>query len=188
MLADEGAAIEVVYASHWARLARELTSITRDADDGSELAAEAFARFSHEVAAGRAPDNPGAWLRRVGTNLASSRGRHRKVHVRRLGELPRPPDPPAPEAMAILAETCQELGQAMVGLAAPERQALSLAARGYDATEIGAALGRTPGATRTLLCRTRAKLRHRLEAAGVVVASWLVWLASDGWLEALALA
>lgn len=179
MLAEEGAAIEVVYASHYARLERELTSITRDPDDGREFAAEAFARLSHEIAAGRSPTNPPAWLRRVGTNLAWSRGRHRSVEGRRMAELPTPRGPELPEAIVILAEMWRELEREIKGLAPSERRAVALAANGYDSAEIGAALGRTPGAVRTLLCRTRAKLRRRLEGSGHVLAVCVMSFASD---------
>jgi RNA polymerase sigma factor (sigma-70 family) len=171
MLAEEGAAIEVVYARHWARLERQLTWITRDASDGQELAAEVFARLSREIAAGRTPANTDAWLNRVGRNLAASRGRHLVVIGRRAAELPGPPEPQAPETIAVMAETWQEVEQAINKLAPRERRVVALAARGYDAEEIGIALGRTPGAVRTLLCRSRAKLRQRLSEAGVVLGS-----------------
>jgi hypothetical protein len=40
-----------------------------------------------------------------------------------------------------------------------------LAAQGFDGREIAASIGRTEGATRTLMCRSRIKLRLLLEAA-----------------------
>jgi RNA polymerase sigma-70 factor (ECF subfamily) len=179
MLAEEGAAIEVVFADHFARLERQLTSITRDPDDGQELAAEAFARFSREIAAGKVPANPEAWLRRVGNNLAWSRGRRMAVARRRLAQMTAVPDPAAPETLVIMAETWSELARVIDELAPAERDALMLAARGYDSAEIGAALGRTSGAARTLLCRARAKLRGQLEATGFVVGSLVVQLTAD---------
>jgi RNA polymerase sigma-70 factor (ECF subfamily) len=171
MLAEEGAAIEVVYARHWARLERQLTWITRDAGDGQELAAEVFARLAGEIAAGRIPSNPDAWLHRVGRNLAASRGRHLVVMGRRAADLRPPPEPAPPESIVVMAETWEEIRHAINTLAPRERRVVALAARGYDAAEIGRALGRTPGAARTLLCRSRAKLRDRLREAGVVVGS-----------------
>lgn len=179
MLAEEEAAIEVVYARHWARLERQLTSITRDADDGQELAAEAFARLSGEIAAGRPPSNPDAWLQRVGGNLASSKGRHRSVVLRRLAELPRPAEPLMPEAVVVMAETWRELTDAICDLAPREQRVLGLAAQGYDAAEIGVAVGRTPGAVRVFLCRTRAKLRRRIDLAALTLGWWSMMLASD---------
>ena len=176
MLAEEGAAIEVVFAHHYARLERHLTAITRDADDGQELAAEAFERLSKEIAAGRVPRNPGAWLQRVGTNLAWSRGRHLGVVCRRLGEVAIPPDAAAPETLAIMAETWRELARIIEDLRPCERQALALAALGYGSGEIAAALGRTPAAARTMLCRTRTKLRQQLEAAGVLLGTLVTTL------------
>jgi DNA-directed RNA polymerase specialized sigma24 family protein len=43
-----------------------------------------------------------------------------------------------------------------------------MAARGATGAEIAAAIGRTEGATRTLLCRTRMRIRARLEASEAV--------------------
>ncbi len=39
-----------------------------------------------------------------------------------------------------------------------------MAAQGFDGAEIAAAIGRTPLATRSLMCRARLQLRQRLAA------------------------
>ena len=44
------------------------------------------------------------------------------------------------------------------------RTALLLAAEGFSGAEIAAAIGRSESATRTLLCRTRLRVRGRLES------------------------
>jgi DNA-directed RNA polymerase specialized sigma24 family protein len=58
----------------------------------------------------------------------------------------------------------------LAGLSASDRNALVLAAQGYHGPEIAASLGRTSGATRTLLCRARSKVRGQLELAGFMPA------------------
>jgi DNA-directed RNA polymerase specialized sigma24 family protein len=45
-----------------------------------------------------------------------------------------------------------------------ERKAMVLAAAGYGSVEIGDRLGRSPAATRTLLCRARGQLRTQLQS------------------------
>ena len=71
-----------------------------------------------------------------------------------------------PEAMAVAAEQGAALRSALAELSAADREALLLAAYGFRGPEIATSIGRTPGATRTLLCRARGKMRGHLEVAG----------------------
>ncbi|HSO29709.1 MAG TPA: RNA polymerase sigma factor [Candidatus Sulfomarinibacteraceae bacterium] len=158
--------IEAAWAAHRAPLIRRLTVLTRNPDVAEDLAQEAFLRLTREVDFGRIPDDPAAWLHRVAANLAASRGRHLTVVDRRAGELARPDAPPTPESVAIQGETAAELRVALAGLSSTDRGALLLAAHGYRGGEIAATLGRTSGATRTLLCRARGKIRGQLLLAG----------------------
>jgi RNA polymerase sigma-70 factor (ECF subfamily) len=159
-------AIESAFIAHRGQLERYLTVLTRDPEVAQDLAQEAFLRLAREIQAGRRPDNVAAWLHRVATNLAMSRGRHLQVVDRRAGELARPREAASPEAETVRGELQTAVAQLVAELPHPERIALVLASQGYDGAEIAARVGRTPGATRTLLCRTRAKLRHRLTQAG----------------------
>ena len=158
--------VEAAWAADREPLVRHLTALTRNADVAEDLAQEAFYRLAREVDAGRAPDDVRAWLHRVGSNLVNSRGRHLTVIDRRAGDLPRPDSPATPEAMAVASEDGAALRAALAELSAADRTALILAAHGYRGGEIAASIGRTPGATRTLLCRARGKIRGRLEVAG----------------------
>jgi RNA polymerase sigma-70 factor (ECF subfamily) len=167
MVTEEGVAIEVVWARHHDRLERLLTRMTHDVEAARDLTTDAFVRLSLELAAGRAPRNPEAWLCRVGTNLAFSRGRHLTLERKRTPDIPPPANPDGPETIALFGETSRELGRALAGLSACERASIALAAQGMRAADIGLALGRTPSATRTLLCRARAKLRLQLAGDGL---------------------
>jgi RNA polymerase sigma-70 factor, ECF subfamily len=151
-----------VYEAHHAALVRRLTAVTRNPDDAEDLAHEAYLRLATEIEAGRGPDDAAAWLHRVGWNLAMSRGRHRSVVDRKLAELPRPASPATPDRTAIGRETHAAIEAALAELPDTERQALVLAAQGYRGDEVAASIGRTVGATRTLLCRARSKLRVQL--------------------------
>jgi RNA polymerase sigma-70 factor (ECF subfamily) len=166
MLAFQLATIEQAFSEHRGALVRHLAVLTRDSEVAQDLAQEAFLRLSREVAAGRVPDDAGAWLHQVGRNLAMSRGRHLQVVDRRAGNLPQPAEPQAPEHEAVQGELHAAVRVLLAGLPDDERLALLLAAEGYGGCEIADRVGRSPGATRTMLCRARAKLRARLASAG----------------------
>ena len=158
--------VEAAWVEHRASLVGRLTAMTRNHDVAEDLVQDAFYRLTREVEAGRAPDDAGAWLHRVAVNLVNSRGRHQTVVDRRAGQLPRPDAPETPEAVAVTAERAATVRGALAELPAADRDALILAAQGYRGQEIASSIGRTPGATRTLLCRARTKMRGRLEMAG----------------------
>jgi RNA polymerase sigma-70 factor (ECF subfamily) len=166
MQPTNGLVVEAAYELHCRPLVRRLTVLTRSADVAEDLAHEAFLRLAREVEAGRAPDDAGAWLHRVAGNLVASRGRHLTVVDRRAGELPRPDAPASPEALVVEAELNGALRDVLAGLSTTDRDALVLAAQGYAGPEIAASIGRTAGATRTLLCRARSKVRGQLQLAG----------------------
>lgn len=165
MLATQELFVEREYRSGHDVLVRRLAALTRDHDAADDLAHEAYFRLAREVAAGRTPAQPGAWLYRVGANLAMSRGRRLAVAERRAGSLPVPAAPPAPDQLVIRAELGRALRGELDRLSQPERRAVVLAAEGYPPIEIAATIGRTPGATRTMLCRARSKLRAGLTLA-----------------------
>ena len=157
--------VESAYAVHAGPLLRRLTASTRDAAAAEDLMQEAFIRLMIEVRAGRAPHDVGAWLNRVGQNLASSRGRRLSVADRRRGDVERPGLAQSPEAATLQAEDDRSLRAALAELGAVDRRALILSAYGYRGPEIAKSIGRTDAATRTLLCRARTKLRHLLIGA-----------------------
>lgn len=165
MLAAQELVIDHEYRSGHDALVRRLAALTRDREEATDLAHEAFLRLTREVAEGRTPTSPAAWLYRVGSNLALSRGRRIAVADRRASDLPIPPAPPAPEQLVVNAELGRALRIELARLSPPERRAVLLAAEGYPPAEIAAVIGRTPGATRTMLCRARTKLRLALVAA-----------------------
>lgn len=159
--------IEAAWAEHGSGLAAYLTSLTRDPSAAEDIAQESFLRLTREVAADRTPDNIGGWLHRVATNIAMSRARHNQVvdrfapalFDRRVGE--------SPEDEVMRRERDRLLREALEGLSAIDRRAVVMAAQGYAGPEIARALARTQAATRTLLCRARARLRGNLTLGDV---------------------
>jgi RNA polymerase sigma factor (sigma-70 family) len=110
------------------------------------------------------PDEVRPWLYRVAANAAISRSRHGAVWNRLVPRLLDRREPAHPEAEFLRTERDAELHQALANLPADARAALLLAAQGFDGQEIAASIGRTEGATRTLMSRSRAQLRLVLEA------------------------
>jgi RNA polymerase sigma-70 factor, ECF subfamily len=153
------------YAVYSGSVCRYLTSVTRDASSAEDLTQDAFLRLTVEVGAGRVPDNVGAWLHRVGHNLAMSRARRNSVADRRLIALARPESAASPEAAAVRHEEEQAAVDALRFLSSAQQRAVVLSSYGVDGPEIARSMGRSQGATRTLLCRGRARLRTSLLAA-----------------------
>ena len=166
MQASHETFVEAAFSEHRAALVRRLTALCRDPEAANDIAQDAFLRLAREVEAGRTPDNTGAWLHRVGTNLVTSRARRVQVAMRHEARLPRPAEPESPERLVVEAELTGAVSALVDALPAHERHAILLAATGVGGPEIARSIGRTPGATRTLLCRARAKLRERMQLAG----------------------
>jgi DNA-directed RNA polymerase specialized sigma24 family protein len=68
----------------------------------------------------------------------------------------------SPEDHAIRMDETARLRDGLDELPADARAALLMAAAGFSPTEIGAAIGRTPNATSTYICRARVRLREIL--------------------------
>jgi RNA polymerase sigma-70 factor (ECF subfamily) len=162
--------IEAAFTEHRPGLIRYLTWLTHDGEAAQDLAQEAFLRLAREMEAGRTPDRIDAWLRRVGSNLATSQARHAQVVTRHEAALERPFEPRDPETILIGGELAAQVDALVDTLSATERHAVLLAADGACGAEIAQAVGRTEAATRTLLCRARAKLREGMLRAGYATA------------------
>jgi RNA polymerase sigma-70 factor (ECF subfamily) len=160
--------IETAYAANVGPLLRHLTATTRDPAAAEDLTHEVFVRLMVEVGAGRVPDDVGAWVHRVGHNLAMSRGRRIAVADRHHHEFAPSGDAPSPEVLALTAERNLSLRVAVEGLGATDQRALILSANGYRGPEIARSIGRSDAATRTLLCRARSKVRARMVELGAI--------------------
>jgi RNA polymerase sigma-70 factor (ECF subfamily) len=158
--------VAAAYTTHAASVTRYLTSLTRDRSAAEDLAQEAFVRLLGEVGAGRRPGNVGGWLFRVAANLAASRGRHLAVVAKHAQALPHGDPPPSPEDVLAERERSRALNIALARLRPSDREIVLLAAGGFDGAELAARVGKSPVATRTMLCRARGRLREELIAGG----------------------
>jgi RNA polymerase sigma factor (sigma-70 family) len=156
------------WTDHHQELFAFLVRTTRDPEVAEDLLQEAFLRLTREARAGRVPDNVRAWLYRVAFNLATSRGRRLSAAFRGLARLKVPAEP-RPEENAVEAGYIHREGHAallgvLAELAPDARAVLLMASEGFSGAEIAAAIGRSEIATRALLCRTRLRVRGRLES------------------------
>ena len=137
-----------------------LRAATRDPDTAEDLTQETFIRLYREIQAGRTPENIRAWLYTVATNLVTSRGRRMAVAERFKAVLAIRGSADSPEQETIRAERQDIVQRALAKLPTDDRTALLLSAHGFAGRDIAAVLGRTDGATRTLLTRARLRLRE----------------------------
>jgi RNA polymerase sigma-70 factor (ECF subfamily) len=157
------------YAEWHGELFGFLSNATRDRDVAEDLLQESFLLLVREARAGRAPDNIRAWLFRVASNLVVSRVRRRAVAGRWLSSLVQREVGEAADAEMLREERRDDFERLLGHLTPDARVGLLLAAHGFSGAEIATTIGRSDGATRTLLCRARLHLRELLEAEGGVV-------------------
>jgi RNA polymerase sigma-70 factor (ECF subfamily) len=160
-----GAQTGEAYERHATEIHGFLVRTVRDGDVAADLLADAFTKLLVEERAGRWPDQPRAWLYRVASNLAMSRGRRLQVGARvdrvlqarfrdRLSD--------SPDIEVLKRERQGDLDRALALLGSDARVALLLAAHGFDGATIAVTIGRTEAATRTLMCRARLRMRDEL--------------------------
>jgi RNA polymerase sigma-70 factor, ECF subfamily len=165
----QGAVVTAAFEQYHAELYSYLRRSTRDESAAEDLMQEAFLRLFKEVETGRTPDNVRAWLYRVGSNLAISRGRRRRTALdwmSRYGRAGGSAD--SPESDVLGRERTAALDAVLADLPVDDRTALLLSAQGFSGEEIAQAIGRSNGATRTMLCRARVRVRLELERRGDV--------------------
>jgi RNA polymerase sigma factor (sigma-70 family) len=159
--------LEAIYRSTAPALRGRLLAKTRNPAVADDLVSEAFIRLAIQIRAGRTPDDPPAWLHRVGSNLVVSRARRANVATRALPGLVSRGDARSPEDEILDRERDVLLHGVLATLGVDDREIVILAARGYRPEEIAGLIGKSGAATRTRLCRARGRLRTRLEVAGM---------------------
>jgi RNA polymerase sigma factor (sigma-70 family) len=157
--------IEATYAACRRDLLGYASAATRDPAAAEDIVQEAFVRLLRERQRATSPANVRAWLFTVCTNLVRSRARHHSIvdRVGRmfLGSAREPVDEPA-ELTVVRHEHETELLAALDGLPTEHRLALLLTAHGFSGPEVARVIGRSEGATRNILWRSRLVVRDRL--------------------------
>jgi RNA polymerase sigma-70 factor (ECF subfamily) len=166
----QAVAVTAAFEQYHAELYSYLRRSTRDEGAAEDLMQESFLRLFKEVEAGRTPDNVRAWLYRVASNLAISRGRRASTVIDWMSRYGRSGGSTveSPESDVLGRERTAALDAVLADLPADDRTALLLSAQGFSGEEIAQAIGRSNGATRTMLCRARVRVRLELERRGDV--------------------
>ena len=151
--------VAAAFRDHSASIERLALRSTRDPELAADVTQEAFLRLVIEAREGRFPDNVGGWLYRTSANLIVSHARHSAVERRWAPNLTRSDGPIGPDVMAAVKEEHRAVLGALASLSSADQAVLAAAARGATGAELARDLGRSPGATRTLLCRARMHLR-----------------------------
>jgi RNA polymerase sigma-70 factor (ECF subfamily) len=167
------AEVEEAYLEHRDRIYRAVLRSTREPQLAEDVLQDAYLRLLLATRIGNAPDNVPAWLHRVAMNLVIDTMRRRSRAARAAGEERMAHDGAEggdPDAQILGRERSATLHAALTQLPSDVRHALVLNAAGYGPVEIGAIIGRSGGATRTLLCRARQRTRvllgDQLDLAG----------------------
>lgn len=162
---DRREAIAAAFETYHSELYGFIRRGTRDEAAAEDLLQDAFLRLAREVSAGRSPDNIRAWLYRVAANLIVSRARRRRTVVDWLSRQGRggTSSVAGPEVSILQLERSREVDGALAGLSSDARTALLLASQGFSGDEIAEAIGRSPTATRVMMCRARVRVRLQLE-------------------------
>jgi len=148
------------YAEQFDRVRGSLVLFTGSRDVGEELAQEAFVRACQHWEKVRTMDAPGAWVHRVGINLAISRGRKLRSERRPHRQVR---DEPATDPAR--SDDGGELRQALLGLDPDERAVVVLRFYGdLSVAQVADVLAIPEGTVKT---RTRTGLAT-LRASGLV--------------------
>ena len=161
------AAVSMAYRDHHAALFAFLRRATRDEAAAEDLLQETFIRLLTVVREGRPPEQVGAWLYRVASNLVISRGR-RATTAASLAHAPRPGRAPAHDdrftrkAGCCITSTPRSSRRRLPSCLRMPGSPSCCPARASAEPKIASAIGRTEAATRTLLCRSRTQIRARM--------------------------
>jgi len=161
----DAAALDDLYRDHVAGLTRWITGMTRDPAAAEDIVGEAFLRLARGLAAGRRPDSPAAWVAQVARNLAISRARRASTAAKYATRLVDRGAGDDPAIAALASERSAAVQTVLATLTPAERMAVVLASQGVRGPEIADRIGRTPLATRALLCRARRRMRPLLVEA-----------------------
>ena len=156
--------LDELYRDHAAGLTRWITGMTRDPAAAEDIVSEAFLRLARELAAGRRPDNPAAWVAQVARNLAISRARRASTAAKFAPRLVDRGAARTPQSRR-WRRSAPPRWRACSRPAAGRAAGVVLASQGVRGPEIADRIGRTPLATRALLCRARRRMRPLLVEA-----------------------
>lgn len=150
-----------VFDAHFHRLYRYLDRLSGDPDLAADLAQEAFTRLYQR---GSMPDEPGAWLATVATNLfRNAHGTRTRRHelLRVVPEAAQYTDRAVdPVVGADSGDVARRVRRTLDAMPERERELLLLRAEGYSYREIAAALEMNETSVGTFLARAKRAFRQ----------------------------
>src|SRR5689334_16561357 len=167
---------DALFAQFYPELFGLLYRVLGDRMETEDILQEAFLRLADESVLQTRPDaEVGAWLRRVGMNLAFNRARsarRARARLERVGRLQRTDsesdesDGLGPSDVVVRAEERAAVRRALAEVPERQRECLLLRHSGYSYAEIAATLGIAIGSVGVLLARAEQAFRthyRRLE-------------------------
>jgi RNA polymerase sigma factor (sigma-70 family) len=151
---------EVLFAHFYAELYGLLYRVLGERMATEDILQDTFLKLSYDRILQQRPDpEVGAWLRRVGLNLAFNRlrgERRARVRLERVGRLEfedtqQPTD--TPSGVLVRLEDQAEVRRALAEVPERQRECLLLRHSGYSYAEIAATLGIAVGSVGVLLAR-----------------------------------
>jgi RNA polymerase sigma factor (sigma-70 family) len=154
---------DILFAHFYPELFGLVYRVLSDRMETEDTLQEAFLKLSEEPELQARPDREvGAWLRRVGLNLAFNRLRSAKrsrERLERVGRLERYDEEPvdselaSPSGLVVRQEERAAVRRALVDVPERQRDCLLLRHSGYSYIEIAATLGIAVGSVGVLLAR-----------------------------------
>ena len=166
VLSGHVATVAAAYDEYQRDLYSYARVVSRDHTVAEDVTQETFLRLVREMHAGRPPDDVRAWLYAVASNLLRSRARRQIVAERWRSFFQRSDSVASSEDAYLGQEQRADIERALASLPAEHRMAFLLAAAGFTGREVAAVIGRSEGATRSILWRSRLALRERLASGG----------------------
>jgi RNA polymerase sigma-70 factor (ECF subfamily) len=165
----ERAALEELYLLHFDRIYSYLHMSVGNRHDAEDLTTQTFLKMLESIVRFRWQSVPfSAWLFRIAHNLAMD---HFRASRRWQPEedVPEPPDAeePSAEFVAMDAIGRQSMLRLIENLSTEQQQVLTLKfVFNFSNAEVGAILGKTPGAIKSLQHRALASLQKQLAGSG----------------------
>ena len=162
-LRGDPAAFAALVEPHRPRLTAFLERLLGSRDEAEDAVQETLLRAYLGLAGLRRPDHASGWLFGIAVNVARMRLRSRAAHARAVQSLNALPLGPSPAQAADQRELVTTVKDAVGLLPEGQREVVLLHyVDGLSCEEIGAILGRSPGAIRVRLHRARRQLRAEL--------------------------
>ena len=163
--AGDASAFELLYRAHEQAVRRAVAGTLRDPEKAADAVQDVFLRALERIETLRDPDKLAPWLLAMARNAAVDQHRVR-IHDD-VDEAPEAKlqDPDlGPDERAELRDLAHLVRGALAELSPRDVQVVSMTAYlGFTPTEVGGAMGMTPGAAKVALHRARRRLRTALE-------------------------